>query len=482
MRSGTPRDGRRPATFRDVLSIPEFRAIYAASTLSWIGDYVAKAAITALVFDITHSAAASAAAFAISYAPWLLGGSVLVSLAERYPYRIVMVYCDLARMILMAVLALVAMPLPVELVLLFCAALFSPPFEAARSATLPLVLPGDSYVVGVALQAATSQPVQVAGYFAGASLATVNPRMALLVNSATFLVSALLVRSRVQVRPPALERARRTHLLTETVDGFRLVFASPALRSIVLLVFLGAMLSVVPEGLGAAWAAELATGSHRGLAQGLIMGAMPLGAIFGALVVTRLVPPDVRPGLLRPFGLFIPLILVPAAFGPPVATVAVLAGLCGFAMGALLPIANSQFVLALPNAYRARAFGVVQGGLQLLQGTAVLTTGSLAHGSSVSVVVGLWGLAGVGAMVLLSLSWPSVKIFADAVSQARTANAAAPVLATPPAAAPTDLDPAAANGHVAAPPEAAGGPVPNGPVTGTARPQATSSQPGTMES
>ena len=85
MLSGTARDSERPASFRDVLVIGEFRAIYAASTLSWLGDYIARAAITALVFDLTHNVVYSAAAFAISYVPWLLGGSVLVSLAERYP-------------------------------------------------------------------------------------------------------------------------------------------------------------------------------------------------------------------------------------------------------------------------------------------------------------------------------------------------------------------------------------------------------------
>ena len=88
-------------------------------------------------------------------------------MAERYPYRTVMVTCDLARMLLMALVAMRDLPLPVVLALLLAAALFAPPFDAARSATLPAVLTGDRYVVGVALYAATSQPVQVFGYFAG---------------------------------------------------------------------------------------------------------------------------------------------------------------------------------------------------------------------------------------------------------------------------------------------------------------------------
>ena len=418
MLSETARDGQRPATFRDVFASGEFRAIYAASTLSWIGDFVARAAITARVYQITHSVAASAAAFAISYAPWLLGGSVLVSLAERYPYRTVMVCCDVALMAIMAAVALPELPLQGVLALLLCSALFSPPFDAARSATLPAVLRGDRYVVGLAVHTATAQPAQVAGYFAGASLAAVNPRLALLINAGTFAASALLVRFGVRLRDPALDHDRRSHLLRETADGFRLVFQTPALRALVLLVFCGSLFAVVPEGLGAAWAAERATDDARGWAQGMIMAAVPLGSILGALSITRLVPPATRHGLLRPLAIATPLALVPAAFNPPVAIVALLAGACGFAMGALVPIANGQFVQALPNAYRARAFGVVQGGLQLLQGGAVLATGALAAQLPLPRVVGAWSLGGVCLMVFLSLTWPAARVFSNAAADA----------------------------------------------------------------
>jgi len=56
----------RPATFREVLASGEYRALYLASALSWFGDYVARAAVTALVYQETESVAASAATFAFS--------------------------------------------------------------------------------------------------------------------------------------------------------------------------------------------------------------------------------------------------------------------------------------------------------------------------------------------------------------------------------------------------------------------------------
>jgi hypothetical protein len=455
----------RPAGFRDVFASGEFRGLYAASTLSWLGDYIARAAITAMVFDQTKSAAASAAAFAISFAPWLLGGSVLVAIAERYPYRRVMVFCDVARMVIMALVALLSsLPLPALLALLLLSSLFTPPFDAARSATLPAVLGPDRYVVGVALHAATTPPIQVAGYFLGASLAAFDGQLALLFNAVTFGVSAILVRTAVRAREPGLTKERRTGLLRETGDGFRLVFTNPALRALVLLVFCGSLFAVVPEGLGAAWAAQMPDGLGRGWAQGVIMGAVPLGVILGSLTVSRLVPPSLRRRLLRPLALATPLALVPAVLSPPTEVVAGLALVSGFAIGALLPVANGEFVKALPNAYRARAFGVVQAGLQLLQGAAVLVTGALALHLDLPLVVGLWSLGGVALMIVLSLSWPSPQAFAEAGTRAAAMNNAAMSTMTAPA-----------DGSAVAPRRGLLA------VIGAARRRSAAAQPGTME-
>src|SRR5690606_41645655 len=109
---------------------------------------------------------------------------------------------------------------------------------------------------------------------------------------------------------------------------------------------------------------------------------------------------------MRPIADSAPVALLPDLTGPPLCAVAMLAGLSGFAGAAAAPIANGQFVQALPRAYRARAFGVVQGGLQVLQGGAVLVTGALATGTPISLVVGGWSAGGLVLLLLVSLAWP----------------------------------------------------------------------------
>lgn len=417
----------RPATFREVFAVRDFRYLYAASALSWTGDALARAAATALIYRATGSAVASAAGFAISYVPWLIGAPVLVALAERYAPRRTLVGCDLARMALMALAALPGLHPTVLLLVLLLAATFTPPFEAVRSATLPRVLDGDRYVVGLAVNTTTAQPAQFVGYLLGAALAAHNPRVALLINALTFGVSALLIRFGMR-RLPAVDSAQREPLRRETVAGFRLVFGTPVLRIIAITVFTAVTVTILPEGLAAPWAAEVSPGGRQGWAQGVIMTSVPLGYFLGGLVFTRLTPPTVRARLVRYLALAAPLVLLPALLEPSLAIVVVLGFVCGAATGGLMPAANGLFVRALPDGYRARAFGVMQSGIQLLQGAALLAAAALAQWLPVSlaVVVGAWSAVALVIMIAVSVHWPGREAFDGARDAAARVNRPAP--------------------------------------------------------
>jgi MFS family permease len=451
----------RPATFREVLASGEYRAIFYAGTLSAVGDSMARAAVTALVYQRTQSAFAASATFAISYLPWLGLGTVLAALAERYPYRRTMVACDVARMVTIGLVAIPGVPVLALLGLLFATALFDPPFRAARSALLPRILRGDRYVVGLSLLETAAQIALITGYVIGGTLAAYSARMAVLFDAATFGIAACIVGLAIHHREPALRPERRTHLLRETAEGFKVVFGRRVLRSIALVVFASVLFAVVPEGLGAGWAALLTEDPHaRGWMQGLIMCSMPVGFVAGSILINRFVGPRLRQRLIRPFAVLAPLTLSAALFNPGVYGVAAIAAICGFAVAALLPAANGLFVQALPDEFRARAFGVMQTGVQLGQGAAVFAAGMLASQIPLPSAVGLWGVGGVILMLLASLTWPGPATLADAIEQARRANggcdeAPAPGQPAPGTATATTGEPAGA--------PAAGNDGPDGP-------------------
>lgn len=410
----------RLVTFRDLFAVREYRALYLSLVTNWLGDYLARAAITVLVYEQSKSVLLSAAAFALSFLPWIIGGTLLSALAERYPYRRVLIAADLYRMALIGLLLIPNVPIPVMLLIIFLASLGTPPTQAVRSALQPLVVGRDKLPIAIATNTTSTQAAQVFGYLAGATLATgVSPQVALVIDVVTFGVSAALIATGVRPRPSAYNRAHRRHLLRESAEGFHLVFGTPALRSIAIMVFVMTMFAVVPEGLAAAWATESSTdASARGLNQGLIMAAGPIGFVVGGLLINRLARPSLRDRLVRPLAVLAALALVPALTAPPPPIIAILVALSGIAQGGIMPTLNGKFVLILPHGYRARAYGVMQTGLQFSQFSAVIITGLLADHFFLPMVVGLWSVGGTAALILLASRWPSPSTFTLATEAA----------------------------------------------------------------
>src|SRR5256714_14444789 len=118
------------------------------------------------------------------------------------------------------------------------------------------------------------------------------------------------------------------------------------------------------------------------------MWGVPCGYVVGGLLCTRWVGREGPPKLIRPFAVPAPVALVPALANPPAPVVALLAALCGVCVAGMVPASNGLFVQALPRQYRARAFGVMQSGLQVLQAGAVMGAGILARHRSLPHVVG----------------------------------------------------------------------------------------------
>src|SRR5205823_14069622 len=129
-------------------------------------------------------------------------------------------------------------------------------FDAARSAILPRMLDGNRYVLAVSTQLTTAQATQIAGYFAGGALAVFRPHLTLALNAATFGISACLIGLGVHEREAALRPDERRSLLRETAAGFGIVFGTPVLRAITLLVFGTMLFTIVPQGLAVGWAGD----------------------------------------------------------------------------------------------------------------------------------------------------------------------------------------------------------------------------------
>jgi MFS family permease len=426
--NGVPRtatDVAARATFRDVFAVPEYRAIWLAQLLSVIGDQLARVAMTVLVYDRTHSALWTAVTYAVTFVPWIAGGLLLSGLADRLPRRAVMVACDLARMALVALMALVSATIAgwaalwLMVAILFVVTLLDSPFKSARSAMLPDVLPGDRYVLGTAVAQTTLQVGQVTGFAAGGLVVEfLGVRSALLADAASFAVSAALIRFWVRARPAAARRSGRRGATAEMAAGIRLVFGDRTLRTLTLFGWLVAFY-VVPMGLAAPYADRLQRPFSLPVTTGLVFAAVPFGTAIGAVIFGRLVRPDRRQRWMGPLAVAACGVLVLCWAQPDmIASLAIFAvsGMCASYQLA----ANAAFVTAVPPERRGQAFGLANGGMQLAQGAWIVVAGAAASAALLTPATAIAVSGGIGAAIAialtLSLHWPS----ADHIARVKT--------------------------------------------------------------
>ena len=271
----------RPPFTQRMFGTPSFLRLWVAQLVSALGDWLGFLAITILAADVGAGSGGAAVGLVMSariipgffLAPW---AGVMI---DRWDRRRVMVTCDLIRAGVVALLPIVRnVPglVAASLVLEVCTLLWSP----AKEASVPNLVPTDKITNANSLSLAAAYgtfPIaaivfallaQLAKTLGGigvlSALKTDQEALAFYVDTATFLLSALLIsrlhlndlerrakaRARAEASDKRIDFAQTFHELKE---GWRFIFVNPVVRSV-----------------------------NLGLATGLIGGGMvvPLGSIF----------------------------------------------------------------------------------------------------------------------------------------------------------------------------------------------------------
>jgi hypothetical protein len=374
--------------YRDAFASGQFRALFGAYVVSMLGYVVAGLALTVLVYRRTDSPLLSALTFTMTLLPYLFGGTLLSGLVDRLPARRLLVGCDLAGAVCVAVMTLPGMPIVALFALLFAMSLLTPLSTGARGALLTRVLPPGAVVPGRSLLRMVAQGAQLLGYAVGGGLlAGLTPQAVLGVEAVSFTVSALVLRVFLGHHPAVA--GSRTPLVG--LRGVAVVLANRRLRRVLLLGWLVPFLTIFPEALAAPSAGA------RGLpasAAGWWLAAAPAGTVVGELAGIWLIPAARRGGLTAPLAAcgFVPLLAF--ACRPPLAVALALlgaAGLCGAYMLGL-----DQLILdAGPPELLGRVYTVNSSVLMATQGVGFAVAGALGEVMPPDLTIVAAGAAGL---------------------------------------------------------------------------------------
>ena len=397
-------------TYRTVLRHPEFRGLVVAQVASEWGDNIARVALASLVLTRTDSAFLAVLAFVVSFIPAVFGSALLGAVADRLPRKVVLIGCDLARAVVVGVLALMAVdgtPIWVLLGLLLVAETFTAPFEAAHRAVVPDVLPDSrDCLAGTGLLRVLNQVDQVVGIVAaGVVIVLVGERAGLLLDVATFLVSAVVLAATLRWRPASGRDGEHSTLLADFRSGWRLVFDDPSLRALVLLAWSAAVFLVAPEAVALAYARADGAGPAVGAA---LMASLPAGAAIGAWLVGRMEPlRQVRSIVVLAVTACLPLLVTSLA--PAWFLVLPLWFLSGAAQGFMVPLMTTVN-LVTPPAMRGRVNGLAGAGFAIVTAATFLLSGAVADLATPAVAVTGAAVLGLALVGVAYGSWPHAEL------------------------------------------------------------------------
>ncbi len=396
------------------------RAVFAAHAVSMAGTLAAEVALSILIYQRTQSALLSALVLVFSFLPYALGGTVLSSIADRFPARPLLVCCDVLSAACIAAMLIPGLPVAALLGLLLVTGTVAPVFQGSRAASLAHLLGTDAFPVARSLLRTISQTAVVSGFAVGSVLvALIGPMWLLAADAATFLASAALLGLCTPATPAPEAGGERSvrAVVRASTTGLRYVFTHRPLRRLILLSWAVPAFSSVGDGLAVAYTAQ--TGSAATAAGALFTG-YAVGTVVGELAVTRLAP-TMRRRLVVPLVLLSQLPLIAFVALPPVPVAAVLLALSGAGFAFNQGIDPLILDTADP-AYHGRLFTVQSSGLMTVQGVGIMLAGAAGTVLPPSLVV--FGTGLLGSCVVLLLAHRALRL--PASSRQAAAQPAAP--------------------------------------------------------
>jgi MFS family permease len=388
------------ATYRDVFAVPEFRVLLGTFALMLISESVKMLALAVLVYAGTGSALLAALAYAAGFLPQVLGGTLLLSLADRWRPRRLLVSYDLLRLAVTAVLALTVLPPAAAMLLVFVTGGLAPVAQAARTALLADLLEGDAYVLGRSLFTVTSGAMQVIGAAVGGLLlVAAGPAGALWLSAAACGASAVVIRFASPGRPARSAAEAGAIRQTWRVNG--LLLRDAPMRRLLLAQWLPGALLVASEGVVVPYAVQLG----REAAAGVLFAAAAFGMLTGELLVARLAGPSLRERLTPWLALLLGVPLAAFLWRPGVVAAAAILALASAGFSYQLGLAR-RFLEAAPERRRGQAFGLANTGTMVSQGLAMAGAGALAEVLAPELVI---VLAGAGSVLATLALWRTLR-------------------------------------------------------------------------
>jgi Na+/melibiose symporter-like transporter len=269
----------------------DFRLFWTGETISGVGTSTAVVAIPLLAVQVLHASTFMVSALtAASSAPWLVVGLLAGAWVDRLPSRRVMITCDIIAALLYASLPVAAwlglLTTGQLLGVAFLAGTANMFFSTAQQVFLPSIVSVGDLIEGNAKMQGSSSAATISGRSVAGLLArAMGDAAALLVNAASFLVSAACLLA-IPARTSAPRSVRRTRITTDIGESIRLIWRDPYLRPMTVYPILANFAYSGITSLQVVFLVRVV--GFNSLVVGVLLAAAGAGGIIGAIVARRI--------------------------------------------------------------------------------------------------------------------------------------------------------------------------------------------------
>ena len=387
---------------------PDYALLWYAQAISLIGDWFNTIVLSALVSRYSDGSGLAISGLLLArFLPPLLVSPLAGVLLDRFDRRRLLIFSDLARVVIVLGFLLATSPDRLWLIYLLTILQFSLSalFEPGRSAIMPSLVRHEDLVQANVLGSVTwSVMLAIGGASGGLVAALFGVETALLFDAATFLISALLI-LRIRLNRVVIEPQEREGIsFRDFVDGLRFAAAHPPTAA-ALLVKLGGNFGNY-DTIMIVYATSLFVYGDQGSGSlGVLWSAFGIGAILGPILVNRLNDGSIR--VMRRL-IIIGYIFVSIGWfligGAPVLVIAALATVVK-AMGSSIYWTYSSVILqkSAPDEFLGRIFSLDLAGFQLATVISTLVTGLTVETLGVGAVREIVFVTGIVSLIPLAL-------------------------------------------------------------------------------
>ncbi len=218
----------------------DFLKLWTGQTISEVGSRITREGIP-LTALLTLNASVSqmgllAATGSASILVFSLAAGVV---ADRLRKRPLMILADLGRAALLALIPIAALThvltMPVLLLIAALAGVLTVLFDVAYQSYLPVLVPREELLECNRRLAMSASSAEMLGpALTGVLVQAITAPIAILIDAASFLVSAVSVTVIRKPEPPPVRHPQAVPILQESLDGLRFIWTHPGLRALLL--------------------------------------------------------------------------------------------------------------------------------------------------------------------------------------------------------------------------------------------------------